>query len=851
MKARKSHPFGVRGASPLKAVGSEPIVLSEGLDMPALESLAADPPADTDLQIGAPPQPDDAVKLTLSSDGAPPSVRNAATGGAASEVSTLNEAADSSGWRIYAGATAVSVLWALAPVMFAWGYRRDVVPFQNDAFALAVFALLALGPTALVWIAAYVLHQGLRLAAETRRTQSMAENLVRPAALAARGAGAAVESVRLEIEHATAAASEARAELLSLREVLAAESQRLIEAAQGSNRMAGALTADLGAEREKMNAMAGALDAQAAAVTDAISRHARMVAEASDLAETQIREAEAALTARAADLAAAAGEASDAARVAGEDLSRQVARLETAGLGVGDQVRLVEEGLTDQRAALVAAAHGMRADHEAFAAEAESHLAQLNEVILQARSGAGDLSEKAAENAEALQQLIAAAAEQLREMAEGAAQERELLNTAAAQSLGALSQVALRERQTLELQTREAVEQLAASAEQAARAATQQAEAARNRIDQLGEAAFDAGQKADAAFDARLNDARNLIEQSAQLVAEAGEKSTQRLSEGLSAARVTLTELERLLADVDARAAQLPAEAHARAEAVRQSIERGMDDLMASARKAAEETQSIDAAFQDRVRRNYDMLSEAVRLMGVVAGAASSPPAPRATASRALPPERPAESRTTEAAPPPRPVAPARIQPEPPAPWPDPAVSRSDAAGLRPRLRLTPTASDEEFKTVFEAANGREPAEPSEDSWTWKELLSSMDEPPADDGAVAQMLLGEIEAMGIDAGALLPRGRIDEIAAALRNDAFEGGRPVVRRLAPAAVRRLSRRVMSDRAFRAQADRFTRRYQDLVVEALENGGGGTSLSSLLASDLGRAFLLIDAATSEAG
>ena len=848
MKARKSHPFGVRGASSFKAVSPEPIVLSDGLEMQAIESLADDPPADTDMQIIAPPQPDPAVELALSPGGAAPSVRNAP----AYEIPTPADTADSSGWRIYAGATAVSVLWALAPVMFAWGYRRDVVPFQNDTFALAVFALLALGPTALVWIAAYVLHQGLRLAAETRRTQAMAEGLVRPAVLAARGAGSAVESVRLEIEQATAAASDARAELLSLRDVLAAESQRLIEATQGSNRMAGALTADLGAEREKMSAMAGALDAQAAAVTDAISRHARMVAEASDLAETQIREAEAALTARAADLAAAAGEASDAARVAGEDLSRQVARLETAGLGVGDQVRLVEEGLTDQRAALVAAAHGMRADHEAFAAEAESHLAQLNEVILQARSGAGDLSEKAAENADALQQLIASAAEKLREMAEGAAQERELLNTAAAQSLGALSQVALRERQTLELQTREAVEQLAASAEQAARAATQQAEAARNRIDQLGEAAFDAGQKADAAFDARLNDARSLIEQSAQLVTEAGEKSTQRLSEGLSAARVTLTELERLLADVDARAAQLPAEAHARAEAVRQSIERGMDDLMASARKAAEETQSIDAAFQDRVRRNYDMLSEAVRLMGVVAGAASSPVSPRATASRALPPERPAEPRST-AMEPPRPSAPPRAQPEPPDParWPDSAASPADAAGLRPRLRLTPTASDEEFKTVFDAANGREPIEPSDDSWTWKELLSSMDEPPADDGAVAQMLLGEIEAMGIDAGALLPRGRIDEIAVVLRNDAFEGGRPIVRRLAPAAVRRLARRIMSDRAFRAQADRFVRRYRTLVLEALENGAGGASISSLLGSDQGRAFLLIDAATSEAG
>jgi len=34
----------------------------------------------------------------------------------------------------------------------------------------------------------------------------------------------------------------------------------------------------------------------------------------------------------------------------------------------------------------------------------------------------------------------------------------------------------------------------------------------------------------------------------------------------------------------------------------------------------------IDSAFQDRVKRNYEMLSEAVRLMGVLG--AMRPPAP-------------------------------------------------------------------------------------------------------------------------------------------------------------------------------------------------------------------------------
>jgi hypothetical protein len=191
------------------------------------------------------------------------------------------------------------------------------------------------------------------------------------------------------------------------------------------------------------------------------------------------------------------------------------------------------------------------------------------------------------------------------------------------------------------------------------------------------------------------------------------------------------------------------------------------------------------------------------------------------------------------------------------------AAEPAEHHGLRPRLKLTPTATDEEFKTVFEAAGGREAAaaapaaaQPAglaagEPSWTWKDLLSSMDEPaPGDDGALADALLGEIEGMGIDAGALLPRARIDEIASALDLGESQAGRLVVRRLAPAAIRRLSRRMISDGAFRAQSDRFVGRYRTMVVDSVLSRGDNAIATSLLGSDQGRAYLLLDAAASEA-
>jgi hypothetical protein len=826
MGPKRPTPLDLSGVAPTPAGPAEPLI---------------DAPEDLDFQPREFRLADGAGAMVAAGERLPDAGRPAPELPALSEEARAARVRAPRSWPFYVAAGVVSLLWALAPIMFAWGYRREIVPFANDPFALAVLGLLAVGPMALVWLAAYVAHQGARLASETRRAQILADTLLQPAALAARGAGTAVETVRREIEQATAAAAQARDELMSLRQVLAAESRTLVEAAQASVRTAAALTSGLGAEREKMGALAGALDAQAVSVTDAITRHATMVAEASDLAETQIREAEAALAARAADLAAAAGEASDAARIAGEDLARQVARLETAGLGVGDQVRTVEDSLTQQRAALVTVAHGLRAEHEAFAAEAESQRAQLAEIVAHARDGASEVDQSAVRGAQALRQLIAEAVERLHdiaetsaaeraELSEAAARERDRLGEAATRSLGAVSEAAASERNAIEHQTREAIDALAAAAEQARRAAETHVQTVRDKIDHLGEAAFAAGQRADTVFESRLTEARGLVEQSARMVEDAGARSAAQLAQGVATARETLAELERLLASVDARIGQLPADAEAGAEQVRASLERGMSELMASARKAAEETQRIDAVFQDRVRRNYDMLSEAVRLMGVVAGAASTAPPP---ANRPPPPRAQLAAAHSETA------VPGAADGD-----------GADEAGLRPRLKLTPTATDDEFKTVFETAGGREPAETGgAEGWTWKELLSSMDEAPPSDESLASALIGEIEAMGVDAAALLPRPRIDEIAAAIQAGDADGALEVARRLAPAAIRRLSRRMLSDRRMRTQSERYVRRYQGLVDEALGRGDARVMISALLGSDQGRAFLLLDAALGD--
>jgi len=745
-----------------------------------------------------------------------------------------------SGVLFWTLASAIAFLWALAPIAFALGYARGVPAFKVEGFALTVFAGLAIGPALLTLLGAYLLRQATGIADELRRNRTLTDRIVTPAALAAVGASSAADALRQGVDDASTAAQRAREHIVSLRQALAEETGRLAEAAAESARMAKQLAQGLGHERTAMETLSQSLDARSTAVVDAIGSQARMVAEASDLAETQLREAEAALAARAADLAAAAAEASDAARVGAEDLSRQIARLETAGHGVGDQVSAVEKSLAAQRAALVEISQALRSDQEDFASEAETRTAQLTEFVAYTRVGATELSDAAAMGAEILRGLIGAAADQFRELAEGAASQREALADNAKKTLETIGDVAENQRALLEDELKAAMEAMAESALKAAEGVEARVEAARSRVDQLNEIAFAAGQKADAVFESRMEEARDIIEHSAQMVEQAGARTSQKLADSVQAARGTLDELEAMLAEIGKRTADLPAEALQKAAEVRVSIEQGVEQLMNAVRRTAEETAAIDQAFQERVRRNYEMLSEAA---GAVTASSVSTVAARAASTQA-------------------PVSRTRAAPPPPVPSEPPPLAVFDDQDEEPptdrrRLRLTPTATDQEFRSVFEQASARKQAPPAasepdgEGGWSWRNLLAGIENSSPGDAALGERLAAEITAMGIDPHALLPRGRIDEIAAALQTRDDVGAREVVKRLAPAAIRRLVRRLFSDSALKANTERFLKRYAGMIDEAAGQDREGFLLAALLSSDAGRAYLLLDAASGDLG
>ena len=172
-------------------------------------------------------------------------------------------------------------------------------------------------------------------------------------------------------------------------------------------------------------------------------------------------------------------------------------------------------------------------------------------------------------------------------------------------------------------------------------------------------------------------------------------------------------------------------------------------------------------------------------------------------------------------------------------------------------MKLTPTATDEEFSAVFEAAggvdgksagDGAEAAHEGE-SWTWKDLLASIDGADAEGERLQDILGAELSHMGVDPGKLLPKARIDEIAAAVQTGDLEGAREVVKRLAPAATRRIARRLVTDEDVRRQVQVYVRRYQTLVDDAVVRDPEGFLMATLLGDDAGRLYLLLDAAAGD--
>jgi len=745
-------------------------------------------------------------------------------------------------------ATFASLLWACGLAAFALGAQTDLAALAYEPFKIVVLVFLALFPTGLIFATAFALRNAAILSRQADRAAQLADTLMAPAASAAAQTGDLVAALREQVDHAVRAVRLAHADVTELSAQLKAETDRLTEAATNARAAAQNVTQSLAHERESMGALSQSLSVQSSGIIEAVDRQARMVADASDLAQTQLREAEASLAASTSAVVTASADVADIARTAAEDLDRQTVRLETAGSGVVDQVRSVEEGLSQQRAELVSAALSLRADQEDFAVHIENQRAQLTEALSITRVATIDLGETSARGIDVLRDIVVSAQEHFQAVQGAAENERTAFETRIHATLSNISLMAADARDDLVEETRKALEQLNTSAEDAKRAADQASQTAQMRVDRLNESIFEASKKADEVFDTRFAAARRLIEESADLIGEAGDQTAQKLDASFAHTRQTIAEVNEALNDLATGADQLPTIAQARIVEIRQSVEDGINAMLEAARKASQETEAVDNAFQERVKRNYDMLTEAVRLMGVISGDQSQSNEPVA--------------RERDFG---RPAAPRR-SPEPPAPAPAPAPVQPSVT----RARLLPLSVPASERAAAAPAPQREarPARAVQDGWSWRELLGGMEgrdktpepaatapqaavEPPPDPefDSLDDVMVAEVSAMGIDAAALLGRARIEEVIGAIMAEDNEGARLVVRRVAPAAIRRLSRRLLADAPLRQQANDFATAYDQQINMGLLAKDAIRELNEVLGSDSGRAYLLLDAALSD--
>jgi hypothetical protein len=397
--------------------------------------------------------------------------------------------------------------------------------------------------------------------------------------------------------------------------------------------------------------------------------------------------------------------------------------------------------------------------------------------------------------------------------------------------------------QTLEA-LKSSAEAMRFAAEEAHQKANQQMVDNQRQLDNVRQTAFEAGKDADSFMQTRMTDARALIEQSATLLDDTGNKIQERFGRLAAACADQARSVEDLLDGLDRRLATLPLEADARAKAIEAALNDTLVRLTHAGRRAADETAALDIAFQERLRDSYAALGEVVQRLGGLSGvlgtqshdafAATAIPAvgPKPIHHKASPPPpldathietsapvapAPAAAMATTALPdnialgpvePPTPSqpqldkqthqnAPLRAERVPATPLPPPFE------GVSSRLKISSPVpiEDDPFEDLQIGRLVQSPSD-GENSWSWKQLLSSLDAKgeKAETGRIAA-LLSELSLDTAISDTTLDKLR--GFASRSRDQA----RRATREFANAEVRAMRQRLTSDPDLRANIVRF--------------------------------------------
>ena len=681
------------------------------------------------------------------------------------------------------------LLWGAGAGAFLIGFHGFGDLTGGSPSALAGIAFVMIGPAIAFTLLGYAGREMARFAATSRRLEFATLQLVAPVDTAKAEAATLTEAISRQIDLLNRAAEGSLARLAAMEEVLRHHADSVQAASTDARKEVDILIENLSRERVAIGDLAEGLRTAASGVSDTIDQQAQLIDQASEAAATQAEESRAMLEKSADKLASAGG----ATQKAGERVA----------VAIGEQLRDLE--------ALVEALdnRGERLEEVASVHSESVKIAQntSQELALAAEAGA-----------EAMKRAVDSAIDQTRRFSA-----------------------------VIDEETRRAAEVGASEVDRVRRAA----QSARD-------ASGDAGRVLETNVQALVDRVEELNAMSVNTATRTNEAFESRIKS-----------VERAIAEVDERIAELPRTAEAHSRQLMRALQDGLRELDQVATRANANNHQ-QAAYLEQ--RNH------VAERPQAAPPARRRPDARAPAPAAAPPGRRNDGYGDARAPrggrgePVEDPYDLRLGDERVGSYDAPP---KDLRGFDDGLVYDDAPEIDDRAPPQRGANGRgrerdrrgggrpEPEAPQrggrggsqddpESSWRWKDLLNKMDDEPAEapatDSRSGDSVVQGLRRAGVDPHRAFDPDMTSRIARARRRAGVGEARALVLDGALNEVRRTAAALAADANLRQRAEEFLDDHARNVRHAID-ANDATHLGALLDSEIGRAYLLVDAALAD--
>ncbi len=605
-------------------------------------------------------------------------------------------------WLIWIG-NSFGLLWLGAAGAFLWGYLglQSLDSLTQFGFGqLTGLAAFVLTPALLFIMCGLMAREIARNSANTDRVEDAIHRLADPAAYTEGQVRNLATAVSGEVERINSAMDSALARLAAMEEVINHHAETLEQSAGDAHTRTETLLGGLRKERLRLSEVSESLDDKAALIAAAISDQSKMVAAAAELAASQANDTEQKILASVETLNDASVKISDRGQMVSTKIAERIENLGEMSDTLKERAENLDAAYVKHRKRLNDAGEALRQEQEKIAAARDCHRADLDTMVTTARDGAEALNSATTDGSAAFRDAVEDALSRSRDLAGDIRKE---------------SEHAAREHESALARLVASAQEAKSISEAAIAAIEDQAETVANKVQQANEAAYEAANRSDQAFEMRLAEAEKLTAKASRAADDAAESVRRRLEAVLASARAETQTVERQVETMTERLDELPGLARDRAQDAADALRRGLEGLNAAAMAAAEEAQEIDAAFQARIRQNYELLSDFMLRMGSVAGGRRAPELGLNEVPSPLP-RRPRNSDADTASP----------SADNDAVTPSTDDMHRPLTGIKSSTEPSNAENSVGFPELDNQNSRKDPG------WRWKDLLSSM--PEDDDG---------------------------------------------------------------------------------------------------------------------